>query len=60
VEDDALDDNSWAPAFTSTTNLQLTNSTNAQGNWDTTVAWQVVQFTDKPNLVDGDGREIFP
>jgi hypothetical protein len=31
-----------------------TNSTNA------TVAWQVVQFNNQPNLVDGDGREIFP
>jgi hypothetical protein len=58
--DDALDDNSWAAAFTSTTNLRLTTSTNAQNNVNTTVAWEVVQFTDKPNLVDGDGREIFP
>jgi hypothetical protein len=57
---DALDDNSWAAAFTSTTNLRLTTSANAQNNVNTTVAWEVVQFTDKPNLVDGDGREIFP
>jgi hypothetical protein len=58
--DDALDDNSWAAQLTSATNLQLTNSPNAQGAWNTTVAWQVVQFTDKPNRVDGDGREVFP
>jgi hypothetical protein len=58
--DDALDDNSWAAAFTSTTNLRLTPSAFAQNNVNTTVAWEVVQFTDKPNLVDGDGREIFP
>jgi hypothetical protein len=57
---DALDDNSWAAAFTSPTNLRLTTSANAQNNVNTTVAWQAVQFTDKPNLVDGDGREIFP
>jgi hypothetical protein len=57
---DALDDNSWAAAFTSATNLRLTTSANAQNNVNTTVAWEVVQFTDKPNLVDGDGREIFP
>ena len=58
--DDALDDNSLAAAFTSATNLQLISSVNAQHNVNTTVAWQAVQFTDKPNLVDGDGREIFP
>jgi hypothetical protein len=57
---DALDDNSLAAALTSATNLQLIASTNAQHNVNTTVAWQVVQFTDKVNRVDGDGREIFP
>jgi hypothetical protein len=57
---DALDDNSWAAALTSTTNLRLTTSTNAQNNVNTTVAWQVVQFATAPNLIDGDGREIFP
>jgi hypothetical protein len=57
---DALDDNSWAAALTSTTNLRLTTSTNAQNNVNTTVAWQVVQFANGPNLIDGDGREIFP
>ncbi len=53
-----LDDTSWKAAFTTPTNLQLTrvagNTTNA------TVAWQVVQFNKAPNLVDGDGKEIFP
>jgi hypothetical protein len=61
---DALDDNSWAAAFTppgvTSTNLQLTTSVNAQNNVNTTVAWQVIQFSNTPNLVDGDGREIFP
>lgn len=60
VETDALDDNSWAAQLTSPTNLQLTNSTNVQNAWNTTVAWQVVQFANAPNRVDGDGREIFP
>jgi hypothetical protein len=53
-----LNDTSWKAGFTTTTNLQMTrvasNSSNA------TVAWQVVQFSDAPNLVDGDGREFFP
>jgi hypothetical protein len=59
--DDALDDNSWAADITSApNNLRLANSAFAQGNVNTTVAWQVIQFSNTPNLVDGDGREIFP
>jgi hypothetical protein len=58
-----LDDTSWRAALTTTTNLRLTRSsvlpaTNNTSN--ATVAWQVVQFNNQPNLVDGDGREIFP
>ena len=57
-KDTNLDDTSWNAAFTTTTNLQFTrvagNSSNA------TVAWQAVQFNNAPNLVDGDGREVFP
>ena len=55
-----LDDTSWAAAFTSTTNLQLTKSAGANNASNATVAWQVVQFNNAPNLVDGDGREVFP
>jgi hypothetical protein len=65
--DDALDDNSWAADTSVANNLQLTNSPNAQNNVNTTVAWQVVQFADAPNRVDGPagggrsgGREVFP
>jgi hypothetical protein len=58
-----LDDTSWRAALITTTNLRLTRSnvlpaTNNTSN--ATVAWQVVQFNNQPNLVDGDGREIFP
>jgi hypothetical protein len=52
-----LDDTSWKAALTTTTNLQLTRV--ARNNSNATVAWQVVQFANTPNLVDGDGREIF-
>ncbi len=52
-----LNDTSWKAAFTSTTNLQLTRV--AANNSNATVAWQVVQFANTPNRVDGDGREIF-
>jgi hypothetical protein len=55
-----IEDNSWAPVLTSSTNLQLTKSTTAMMQANTTFSWQVVQFNDKPNLVDGDGQEIFP
>jgi hypothetical protein len=65
--DDALDDNSWVADTFAVNNLQLTNSTNAQNNVNTTVAWQVVQFANAPNRVDGPagggrsgGREVFP
>jgi hypothetical protein len=53
-----LDDSSWAGTFTTTTNLQI--SKNASNTDNSTIAWQVVQFNDKPNRVDGDGREVFP
>ncbi|HVS25962.1 MAG TPA: hypothetical protein VHE58_01425 [Burkholderiales bacterium] len=51
-----LGDTSWADAFTSTTNLQLTRT----GNLVTqpTVAWFGVQFTNVVNLIDR--REIYP
>jgi hypothetical protein len=52
-----LNDTSWEAAFTSTTNLQLTRV--AANNSNATVAWQVVQFANTPNRIDGDGREIF-
>lgn len=55
-----LDDTSWKAALTSTTNLRLTRAAGAANVSNATVAWQVVQFNDRPNLVDGDGREIFP
>ena len=55
-----IEDNSWAAALTSTTNLQLTKSTTALNQASTTIAWQVVQFANAPNRVDRDGREIFP
>jgi hypothetical protein len=40
--------------------ITLTRAAGASNSSNATVAWQVLQFTDKPNLVDGDGREIFP
>jgi ethanolamine utilization microcompartment shell protein EutL len=57
-----LDDTSWRAALNTTTNLRLTRASGAPGNniTNATVAWQVVQFNNQPNLVDGDGREIFP
>jgi len=55
-----LDDTSWAGAFTTTTQLQLSKSPASSNTAAATVAWQVVQFNDKPNIIDGDGREIFP
>jgi hypothetical protein len=55
-----LDDTSWKAALTSTTNLRLTRAAGAANVSNATMAWQVVQFNDRPNLVDGDGREIFP
>jgi hypothetical protein len=55
-----LDDTSWKAALTSTTNLRLTRAAGAANVSNATVAWQVVQFNDRPNLADGDGREIFP
>jgi len=55
-----FDDTSWAAALTSTTNLQLTKSTSASNASNATLAWEVVQFANTPNLVDGDGREVFP
>jgi hypothetical protein len=54
-----LDDTSWRAALTTTTNLRLTRAAGATTT-NATVAWQVVQFNNQPNLVDGDGREIFP
>jgi hypothetical protein len=55
-----LEDNSWAAVLTSTTNLQMTKSTTALNQANTTIAWQVVQFANDPQLIEGDGREIFP
>jgi hypothetical protein len=55
-----LDDTSWKAALTTTTNLRLTRAVGATKVSNATVAWQVVQFNNQPNLVDGDGREIFP
>jgi hypothetical protein len=46
--------------LTSTTNLQLTKSTTPLNQANTTIAWQVVQFANAPQLIEGDGREIFP
>jgi hypothetical protein len=54
-----LDDTSWQAALAPGA-ITLTRSANASNSTDADVAWQVVQFTDKPNRVDGDGREIFP
>jgi len=54
-----LDDTSWQAALAAGA-ITLTRSAGASNSSNATVAWQVVQFTDKPNLVDGDGREIFP
>jgi hypothetical protein len=54
-----LDDTSWVAALAANS-ITLTRSTGASLTTNATVAWQVVQFTDKPNLVDGDGREIYP
>lgn len=54
-----LDDTSWKSALAAGA-ITLTRSAGASNSTSDTVAWQVVQFTDKPNLVDGDGREIFP
>jgi len=55
-----LDDTSWRAALTTTTNLRLTRAAGAVKNSNATVAWQVVQFNNQPNRVDGDGREIYP
>jgi len=46
--------------LTSTTNLQMTKSATASNASNATVAWEVVQFANAPNLIDGDGREVFP
>jgi len=54
-----LDDTSWQSALAAGA-VTLTRAAGASNTSNATVAWQVVQFTDKPNLVDGDGREIFP
>jgi len=55
-----FDDTSWAAALTSATNLQMTKSATASMASNATVAWEVVQFASTPNLIDGDGREVFP
>ena len=55
-----FDDTSWAAAITSTTNVQVTKSASASLASNATVAWEVVQFANAPNPIDGDGREIFP
>jgi len=55
-----FDDTSWVAALTSTTNLQMTKSATASNASNATVAWEVVQFANAPNLIDGDGREVFP
>jgi hypothetical protein len=55
-----LDDTSWRAVLNTTTNLRLTRAALATNSTNATVAWQVVQFNNQPNLVDGDGREIFP
>jgi len=54
-----LDDSSWQAALTATT-ITLTRSTNASNVAPATAAWQIVQFNKNPNLIEGDGREIFP
>ena len=54
-----LDDTSWKSALAAGA-ITLTRSAGASNSSNATVAWQVVQFNDRPNLVDGDGREIFP
>jgi hypothetical protein len=53
-----LDDAAWSGTFTTTTNLQLTKTSSNSDN--SVISWQVVQFNNAPNIVDGDGREIFP
>jgi hypothetical protein len=55
-----LDDTSWRAALNTTTNLRLTRAALGTNSTNATVAWQVVQFNNQPNLVDGDGQEIFP
>jgi hypothetical protein len=55
-----LDDTSWKAVLTTPTNLQLAKTTGGSNSAAATVAWFVVQFATAPNLIDGDGREIFP
>jgi hypothetical protein len=54
-----LDDTSWRAAL-APTSITLNRSTGSSLTSNAWVAWQVVQFANAPNLVDGDGREIFP
>jgi len=54
-----LDDSSWKSTL-ATNAITLTRSTGASLSENSNVAWEVVQFNNAPNVVDGDGREVFP
>jgi len=54
-----LDDSSWKSAL-ATNAITLTRSAGASLSENSNVAWEVVRFNNAPNIVEGDGREVFP